>query len=81
MRTSRSGSRITGARMADKRTTEAEIVAELKDGMTIGFGGWGARRKPMSVVRAILRSQVKDLTVVSWGGPDVPLLQPTDGQG
>jgi glutaconate CoA-transferase subunit A len=60
--------------MADKRTTETEIVAELKDGMTIGFGGWGARRKPMSVVRAILRSQVKDLTVVSWGGPDVGLL-------
>jgi glutaconate CoA-transferase subunit A len=60
--------------MADKRTTEAEIVAELKDGMTIGFGGWGARRKPMSVVRAILRSPVKDLTVVSWGGPDVGLL-------
>jgi glutaconate CoA-transferase subunit A len=60
--------------MADKRTTEAEIVAELKDGMTIGFGGWGARRKPMSMVRAILRSPVKDLTVVSWGGPDVGLL-------
>jgi len=60
--------------MADKRTTEAEIVAELKDGMTIGFGGWGARRKPMSVVRAILRSPIKDLTVVSWGGPDVGLL-------
>jgi len=60
--------------MADKRTTEAEIVGELEDGMTIGFGGWGARRKPMSVVRAILRSPVKDLTVVSWGGPDVGLL-------
>jgi glutaconate CoA-transferase, subunit A len=60
--------------MTDKRTSEAEIVAELKDGMTIGFGGWGARRKPMSVVRAILRSPVKDLTVVAWGGPDVGLL-------
>lgn len=60
--------------MADKRTTEEEIVAELKDGMTVGFGGWAARRKPMSVVRAILRSPVKNLTVVSWGGPDVGLL-------
>jgi glutaconate CoA-transferase, subunit A len=60
--------------MTDKRTSEAEIVAELKDGMTIGFGGWAARRKPMSVVRAILRSPVKDLTVVAWGGPDVGLL-------
>jgi glutaconate CoA-transferase subunit A len=42
--------------------------------MTVGFGGWGSRRKPMSVVRAILRSDLTDLTVVSWGGPDVGLL-------
>jgi glutaconate CoA-transferase subunit A len=60
--------------MADKRTTEEEVVVELRNGMTIGIGGWGSRRKPMSVVRAILRSPVKDLTVVSWGGPDVGLL-------
>jgi acyl CoA:acetate/3-ketoacid CoA transferase alpha subunit len=60
--------------VADKRTTEAEIVAEIRDGMTVGFGGWGARRKPMSVVRALLRSPVRDLTVVAWGGPDVGLL-------
>ncbi|MBE1578475.1 CoA transferase subunit A [Amycolatopsis roodepoortensis] len=60
--------------MADKRTTPDEIAAELKDGMTIGIGGWGSRRKPMALVRAILRSPVKDLTVVSYGGPDVGLL-------
>ena len=42
--------------------------------MTIGIGGWGSRRKPMSVVRAILRSDLTDLTVVSCGGPDVGLL-------
>lgn len=54
--------------------TEREAVAELHDGMAIGFGGWGSRRKPMSVVREILRSPLKDLTVVSWGGPDVGLL-------
>lgn len=58
----------------DKRTTEDEVVAELRDGMTIGIGGWGSRRKPMSLVRAILRSNVKDLTIVSYGGPDVGLL-------
>jgi glutaconate CoA-transferase subunit A len=58
----------------DKRCTEEEAVAELTSGMTIGFGGWGSRRKPMSVVRAILRSDLTDLTVVSWGGPDVGLL-------
>jgi glutaconate CoA-transferase subunit A len=62
----------TGPR--DKRCTEDDAVAELSSGMTIGFGGWGSRRKPMSVVRAILRSDLTDLTVVSWGGPDVGLL-------
>ncbi|WP_414937469.1 CoA transferase subunit A [Amycolatopsis sp. cmx-11-51] len=60
--------------MADKRMTPDEIVGELEDGMTIGIGGWGSRRKPMALVRAILRSPVKDLTVVSYGGPDVGLL-------
>jgi glutaconate CoA-transferase subunit A len=58
----------------DKRCSEDDAVAELASGMTIGFGGWGSRRKPMSVVRAILRSAITDLTVVSWGGPDVGLL-------
>ncbi|MBC7630718.1 MAG: CoA transferase subunit A [Flavobacterium sp.] len=51
-----------------------EVVAELSDGMTIGIGGWGPRRKPMALVRAILRSDLKDLTIVSWGGADVGLL-------
>ena len=60
--------------MADKRMTEEEVVAELEDGMTIGIGGWGSRRKPMSIVRAILRSPLKDLTVVSYAGPDLGLL-------
>jgi glutaconate CoA-transferase, subunit A len=58
----------------DKRTTEEAVVAELRDGMTIGIGGWGSRRKPMSIIRAILRSPLRDLTVVSYGGPDVGLL-------
>jgi glutaconate CoA-transferase subunit A len=60
--------------LPDKRTTEAEAVAELRDGMTVGIGGWASRRKPMSIVREILRSPVEDLTVVSYGGPDVGLL-------
>jgi glutaconate CoA-transferase subunit A len=50
------------------------VVAELRDGMTIGIGGWGSRRKPMALVRAILRSPLRDLTVVSYAGPDVGLL-------
>ena len=60
--------------MPDKRMTHDDVVAQLRDGMTIGIGGWGSRRKPMSLVRAILRSDLTDLTVVSYGGPDVGLL-------
>ena len=58
----------------DKRMTVDEVVGELKDGMTVGIGGWGSRRKPMALVRGILRSDLKDLTIVSYGGPDVGLL-------
>ncbi|WP_235738660.1 CoA transferase subunit A [Nocardioides alcanivorans] len=57
-----------------KQMTIDEVVAQLSDGMTIGIGGWGPRRKPMALVRAILRSDLKDLTIVSWGGADVGLL-------
>ena len=58
----------------DKRISEEEAIAGLSSGMTIGIGGWGSRRKPMSLVRALLRSPLKDLTIVSYGGPDVGLL-------
>ena len=60
--------------MADKRMTEEEVVAQLESGMTIGIGGWGSRRKPMSLVAAIARSGLRDLTIVSYGGPDLGLL-------
>ncbi len=60
--------------MVDKRMTEEEVVAELRDGMTIGIGGWGSRRKPMSIVRAIANSDLKDLTIASYAGPDLGLL-------
>jgi len=58
----------------DKRMKIEDVVAELRSGMTIGIGGWGSRRKPMAIVRAILRSSLEDLTVVTYGGPDVGLL-------
>jgi glutaconate CoA-transferase subunit A len=58
----------------DKRMTAREAVAELRDGMTIGIGGWGARRKPMALVREIVRSPLRDLHLVSYGGPDVGML-------
>jgi acyl CoA:acetate/3-ketoacid CoA transferase alpha subunit len=60
--------------MPDKTMTLDDLVGELSSGMTIGFGGWGARRKPMAAVRAIGRSDLTDLTVVAYGGPDIGLL-------
>jgi glutaconate CoA-transferase, subunit A len=60
--------------MTDKRTTLDEAVASIESGMTIGIGGWGSRRKPMAFVRALLRTDVTDLTVVTYGGPDLGLL-------
>jgi len=58
----------------DKRMTVDEAVAEVTDGMTIGIGGWGSRRKPMAFIRALVRKGVKNLTVVSYGGPDIGIL-------
>jgi glutaconate CoA-transferase, subunit A len=60
--------------MTDRVLGIDNVVAAVKPGMTIGIGGWGSRRKPMALVRALARSGVKDLTVVSFGGPDVGLL-------
>ncbi|MBL1106157.1 CoA transferase subunit A [Streptomyces sp. 5-8] len=60
--------------MGDKTMTAEEVVSRLASGMTLGIGGWGSRRKPMALVRALLRSGIGDLTVVSYGGPDVGML-------
>ena len=60
--------------MSDKRVSIEEAVATIESGMTIGIGGWGSRRKPMALVREILRRDITDLTVVAFGGPDVGLL-------
>ncbi|MEU9622667.1 MULTISPECIES: CoA-transferase [unclassified Streptomyces] len=68
---------IAGAgtgRRTDKTMTVQEVVSRLSSGMTLGIGGWGSRRKPMALVRALLRSEITDLTVVAYGGPDVGLL-------
>lgn len=58
----------------NKLTTLTDAVASIDSGMTLGIGGWGSRRKPMALVRELLRSDVSDLTVVSYGGADVGML-------
>ena len=58
----------------NKVLTHKDVLDHLQSNATIGIGGWGARRKPMSLVREICQSDIRDLTVVSYGGPDVGLL-------
>ena len=58
----------------DKLVTASAAVSAIEDGMTVGVGGWGPRRKPMALVRELLRSPVRDLTVIAYGGADVGLL-------
>lgn len=65
---------VSPATPASKRMTPDEVVARLESGMTIGIGGWGSRRKPMALIKAILRSDVTDLHVVTYGGPEVGIL-------
>ncbi|WP_219464802.1 CoA transferase subunit A [Nonomuraea rhizosphaerae] len=52
----------------------ADVAASVESGMTVGIGGWGSRRKPMALVRGLLDTPVRDLTLVSYGGPDVGML-------
>ena len=58
----------------NKCMTPEKMVSQIEDGMTIGIGGWGARRKPMHLIREIVKSNLKDLTIVSYGGCDVGML-------
>jgi glutaconate CoA-transferase, subunit A len=58
----------------NKQMELGDVISQLRDGMTIGIGGWGPRRKPMALVREILRSDLKDLTIVAYGGPEVGML-------
>src|SRR3954452_23784171 len=65
-----------------KLMTEDDAVGRLESGRggrlgpgrPAGSGGGGTRRKPMSLVRAILRSDLDDLHVVTYGGPEVGML-------
>lgn len=65
---------MTEATPRSKVVDHDAVVDQLESGMTIGIGRWASRRKPMSLVRALARSGLQDLTVVSYGGPDVGLL-------
>lgn len=59
---------------AGRLMTIQEAVSQIKNGDTIGIGGWSMERKPMALVREIARSKLKDLTVLSFSGVDLDLL-------
>lgn len=59
----------------DKVRSADDVIREIPDGATVAIGGSSLSRKPMALVRALVRSEVKDLRlIVDVGGPDVDLL-------
>ncbi|MGH3435883.1 MAG: CoA transferase subunit A [Sciscionella sp.] len=60
--------------MGGKSMMLDDLTQYVRSGMTVGIGGWGSRRKPMAMVRELLRSDVDELTLVTFGGPEVGLL-------
>ncbi len=52
-----------------------DIAAQVSDGDTVAIGGSSLSRKPMALIRALIRGPAKNLRlVVDVGGPDVDLL-------
>lgn len=60
--------------MSGKLLELGAVAGLVRDGMTIGIGGWGSRRKPLALIAEVVRSGAKDLTIVSFGGADVGIL-------
>ena len=58
-----------------KILTTNEVVGRIPDGALVAIGGSSLSRKPMALVRALARSDRKDLRlIVNVGGPEVDLL-------
>ncbi len=59
----------------DKRMTIDEVIDRIPNGGTVAIGGSSISRKPMALIRALARSDKRNLTaIVDVGGPDVDLL-------
>jgi len=59
----------------NKVVSSDDVVAEIRDGATVAIGGSSLSRKPMALVRALARSDRKNLRlIVNVGGPEVDLL-------
>ena len=60
--------------MLDKSMNIKDAVALVRDGDIVLLGGWGASRKPMAIIRELVRSDLKELTLVTMGGLDADFL-------
>lgn len=55
--------------MSDKKrkeviADEGEAAKQIKDGMTVIFGGFATANRPMAIVRQVIKNGIKDLTVL-----------------
>jgi glutaconate CoA-transferase, subunit A len=58
-----------------KVLTTGDVVERIPDGALVAIGGSSLSRKPMALVRALARSDRRDLRlIVNVGGPEVDLL-------
>ena len=58
----------------NKQMTVDQVVKQIKNGDTVAIGGWGIIRKPLGLVRAIAKSNLKDLTIIGLAGMDLDML-------
>lgn len=52
--------------MPDKRTTVEDAVSLIRNGDTVGIGGMTLYRRPMALIKEIIRQQKKDLTLLAY---------------
>lgn len=55
-----------------KLVSASEAVAEIRDGMSVGIGGWIFNSQPMALVREIVRRRVRNLTLIPAPGSMAP---------
>src|SRR5258708_14058642 len=55
-----------------KRVDLDAALSVVKDGMTLGIGGWIFHGQPMALVRGLIRKGVRDLTLIPSPGSVAP---------
>ena len=60
--------------MLDKGMSTKDAIGLVRDGDTVLLGGWGVSRKPMAIVRELVCSDLKELTIVTMGGLDADFI-------